>query len=227
MSDAGAALVNDLVERLREHPTPLVTHHNARPDPDRCDLCAAALLPEEGIDERAPFMTESEVMLCIARRYASRYGNGPRYVVIPHVRNAAGFDATRTADAVVMGLWPSEGLPILGIEIKVARSDWLREVKKPQKAGGWLESVDYWWIAAADASVVRIGELPTGWGLMVCDGGTMRTVVVAQQLRDPGLARPLPPSLTRSGLAALLRAGIGEATARLAIRATMDERGDA
>ena len=32
----------ELVRRLMAHLTPLSTHHNARPDPNRCDLCAAA-----------------------------------------------------------------------------------------------------------------------------------------------------------------------------------------
>lgn len=161
-------------------------------------------------------MTESDVLMCIARRYGDRYGNGPKFVVIPRVRNAAGFDATRTADAVVMGLWPSEGMPILGIEIKVSRSDWLREKKNPAKADGWLGAVDYWWIAAAHESIVRVEELPERWGLMVCSGPTMRTVKVAERLRD---GSALPPALTRSALAALLRAGLHDATARIALAA--------
>jgi len=32
-----------------------------------------------------------------------------------------------------MDLWPSGGLEIHGHEVKVSRSDWLRELKEPEK----------------------------------------------------------------------------------------------
>lgn len=154
---------------------------------------------------------EGNVIAAIRQFFRTGYGNGPKYVVLPHVRNAAGFDASRTADVIVMGLWPSEGLPIHGIEVKVLRSDWLREMKNPQKAAGWHPIVDYWWVAASSPAIVAAAELPTTTGLMVLHGNTMRIAVSPKRLREEhsGERIPvLPPGLGRSALASLLRAAV-------------------
>lgn len=141
-------------------------------------------------------------------RYTEKHGNGDAWAFVPKVRNAAGFDATRTADAIAMSLWPSRGLLIHGFEIKVTRSDWLRELKKPAKAEGIASLVDRWWLVAGDGDVVQNGELPEPWGLLVARGGRLVCAKEAAKLHDedPVVARrALPPEFGRSFLAALLR----------------------
>ena len=49
------------------------------------------------------------------------------YSVFREVRNRAGYNATRSADGVVVGLWPSRGLEIEGLELKAHRQDWIKE----------------------------------------------------------------------------------------------------
>jgi hypothetical protein len=93
--------------------------------------------------------------------------HAPEWVLLPQVRNAAGFSATRTADALAMSVWPSRGLHMYGIEIKVSRGDWLRELKNPKKSDDIAQFCDFWFIAAGHESVVADGELPPGWGLLV------------------------------------------------------------
>jgi len=144
--------------------------------------------------------TERQMLDLLLRRYHQAYGNGQRWAVAEHVRSAAGFDAQRTADFVAMDLWPSKGLALHGHEVKVSRSDWLTELKNPDKAEAFRPFMDYWWLVVSEAGIVRPEELPNGWGLMVAasSGGSLRVVVPA-----PRSVRPEP--LPKTMLAALLR----------------------
>lgn len=70
-----------------------------------------------------------------------------------------------------------------GHEVKVSRSDWLQELADPSKAESWKRHCDRWWLVAPDG-VVRPGELPDGWGLLVPSGAGLRAKVMAPRL-DP------------------------------------------
>ncbi len=146
----------------------------------------------------SPKMTEAEVIEALYARYSQVHGNGNRYAVAAQVRSHAGFDARRTADFVAMDLWPSMRLTLHGHEVKVSRSDWLRELTDPSKAAEFIPYVNTWWVVVSDRRIVRDGELPDDWGLMAMRGGVLQVVRKAPR-RD---ALPLTP--TR--LAALLRA---------------------
>lgn len=144
-------------------------------------------------------VTERDVLNAIGTYYGkSRGGNGQRFVVADHVRSHAGFDAVRTADCIAMDLWPSKGLALHGHEVKVSRSDWLTELKSPEKAEQFRQYVDYWWLVVSDRSIVR-DDLPAGWGLMVMFGAT--TLIVKPARRNPA---PLP--VPKTFMASLLRA---------------------
>jgi hypothetical protein len=159
---------------------------------------AAVLQPELELGEPSHSLTERDVTEALYIRYGATYGNGQRYAVAAQVRSHAGFDARRTADFVAMDLWPSKGLLLHGHEIKVSRSDWLTELKHPEKAAEFIPYMNCWWLVAAGKRIVRPGELPDEWGLMVMNGPVLTTVRKAPRRK----AGPLPP--TR--LAALLRA---------------------
>ena len=150
--------------------------------------------------------TEDSMLALLRKRYTEHRGNGPAWAFIPHVRNAAGFDASRTADAIAMSLWPSRGLELHGFEIKVSRSDWQRELLKPDKAESFCAIVDRWWLVVSDAAIVHDGELPPTWGLLIVRGGKLVAKVDAPALRrrPPGDTR-LSDAFSRSFLAALLR----------------------
>jgi hypothetical protein len=156
--------------------------------------------------------TERKMLDLIHKRFSAvNPGNGPRYIVAEHVRNQAGFggyygnDPLRTADALVVDLWPSSGNALHGIEVKVSRSDWLTELKDPEKAEAFRPYCDYWWLAVPDADIVR-DDLPHGWGLLtVTKTGTLRQRVPAPKLQR----QDMPFGMT----AALLRAAVRTATA--------------
>ena len=164
--------------------------------------------------------TEGQLVDMLSRRYEQEAGNGVAGCVIAQVRDAAGFDARRSLDAVAMGFWPSRGLLIEGFECKSSRSDWQRELKDPSKAEQFIPMLDKFWIVAGGAGIVDEHELPPGWGLLVARGKGLTQVRAAEALRDltPEIVdgrrvRPLPPGFSRGFLVSLLRNGTHRAKA--------------
>ena len=142
-------------------------------------------------------MTEAQILQILAdKRFTA-----PEWALIRHVNEGTGAQTGRTLDAVAMGLWPSRGLHLHGIEVKSSRSDWLRELKKPAKADGWWSACHCFWVAAP-ANVVQEADLPAGWGHLLVSANAVKIATLAQ-LREP-------PQLTWERVAALLRAACRE-----------------
>ena len=148
----------------------------------------------------------SPIHAAIAKRFSS-----PEFATFWEVRDAAGFNARRSADVVAMNTWPSRGLAVHGIEVKTARSDWLRELKDPAKSASVQRFCDRWWLATSDDKVCRLDEVPQLWGLLVLRGKSLVQVKDAPELT--------PEPLTRGFVAMLLR----NATAGLVPTATLEE----
>jgi hypothetical protein len=138
------------------------------------------------------------------------------YAMLYEVRDGAGFSASRSADAVMVGLWPSRGCMIEGMEIKVSRTDWLRELKKPEKAEAFVPYCDKWWVVAGHADVVKLSELPPTWGLMVPSGKGLTVAREAPKLE--------PKPIDRSMLAAMLKRATSTALDDPEVRAAIDAR---
>jgi len=148
--------------------------------------------------QAGPTLSERDMLDLLVKRYSVNPGNGSRYAYARHVRSHAGFDARRTADFMAMDLWPSKGLPLHGHEVKVSRSDWLTELRQPEKADEFKQYMNFWWLVTSDPTIVRKDELPADWGLMTVRCGRLFVSRSAPKL-DP---KPMP----RTMLAALLRA---------------------
>jgi len=106
-------------------------------------------------------MTEFELFEALRPLYPAR-----EYALLPQCAAATGVNASRHADALAVGLWPSRGLYLSGFEIKTYRNDWLREKKNPEKAEDLHRFCNYWWIVTAAAGIVNEFELPNNWGLL-------------------------------------------------------------
>lgn len=139
-----------------------------------------------------PQVTTADVYAALEKRCETR-----SWAVFKEVSNSTGWAGKRYADMLALSLWPSRGLELHGFEIKVSRTDWLRELKKPKKADEIQRFCDRWWVAAGDASIVKDGELPPTWGLLVLTGSKLTCKVDAPQLT--------PEILDRGFVAALLR----------------------
>lgn len=111
-----------------------------------------------------------------------------KYIVATQVRTNGSY-TDRTADAVIVGNWPSSGNQIEGFEIKISRSDWLNELKDPSKHVPLKKFCHRFWLLIASESMVKEGELPDDWGLMVAHGSGIRIVKKAPELT------PVPPSV--------------------------------
>jgi hypothetical protein len=122
-----------------------------------------------------PYRTANEVERILNIRFCA-----PEYAFLAQVRNQTGFSKTvRTADALAMSLYPSRGLSLFGFEIKISRSDWLSELKKPDKAEEFYQFCDYWYLVVNGPQIVAPGELPATWGLIDVSAGKCRTITEA------------------------------------------------
>ncbi|KLK91403.1 hypothetical protein AA309_20085 [Microvirga vignae] len=113
----------------------------------------------------------------------------PSHRVFFEVSNDTGAKARRWIDAVAVGIWPSTGHEIIGIEIKVSRGDWKRELAMPEKAQSLMRFCTRWYLACPEG-LVKPDELPATWGMLIYrDDGTIKNKVQAKRL-DP---EPLTP----------------------------------
>lgn len=142
--------------------------------------------------------TTSKVTAKQIREYLRKTWANDASFFVEEVPNAAGFKVTNYADAIAVGLWNSRGLNIHGFEIKVSRSDWLKELKTPTKADAFIRYCDFWYIVASEG-VVELAELPENWGLIIANGKGLRT-----EKKAPRLNAEMP---SRTFLAALINAG--------------------
>lgn len=143
-------------------------------------------------------LTANEIRQAISKRWAP-----PEYAVMWEVGRATGAVSNqRYADAVMMSLWPSRGLELHGVEIKVSRADWRREAADPKKAEAIAAYCDRWWVFTTPDVIQDTSELPPMWGARVYDGKTWKTIKEAEKTE----AQPCD----RAFLASLLRRADGE-----------------
>lgn len=141
---------------------------------------------------RAQAVTAHDIRVSMRKRWAA-----PEYAVMWEVGNATGTRGSRYADAVMMSLWPSRGLDLHGVEIKVSRADFKREAADPSKAEAIARYCDRWWIHVGPNVVDDLSAVPITWGVRVFDGRQWKTLREAAKLT--------PEPMPRSFLAALLR----------------------
>lgn len=136
-------------------------------------------------------MTAHEIEALLTKKYAA-----PVHALFFQVANGTGAHQASYADALAYNLFPSSGHKIEGFEIKISRSDWLRELKQPEKAGYVMQYCDQWWLVAPKG-VAFVEELPKSWGFYEIVNGKFYC-----RRRAPEL-KPIAPDL--SFIAALLR----------------------
>ena len=144
--------------------------------------------------ERFTFATAQDVLGALRDRYPTQ-----SYAFLTEVGDGTGTRNYRHCDALVMSLWPSRGLEIIGFEVKVRRSDWLKELETPEKAEAIAQWCDRWYLVVGDEQIVKDGELPKGWGLFVPRADGLLRCKSEAKLAEP------EPEPGRSFLAAVLR----------------------
>ena len=121
----------------------------------------------------------------------------PEWVVMGEVAPSTG-GGTRYADAIAVNTWRSRGYAVIGFEVKMRRSDWLRELKQPEKADAMIKNCDCWYLVAPKG-VIGPGELPPNWGHLELRANGLRVAVEAPRLEPAPMSRAFFASLMRRG----------------------------
>lgn len=154
--------------------------------------------------------TERDMLDLLLARYTNiRRGTvADRWVRAEHVASDLGhrhLGMTKVADFIAADKYPGmpygTALALHGHEVKVSRSDWLTELRDPTKAETVKRYMHHWWLVVPDTDIVKPGELPNGWGLLVKSGNKLRAKVAAPRLTP----QPLPLDFTISLMAAAAR----------------------
>ena len=128
----------------------------------------------------------------------------------------------RKIDALSIALWQSLNFEITGFEIKVSRSDWLRELKDPAKGEALFQFCHQFYVVTPKNppnTIIRPDEVPANWGWIEVTRDKIYTVKKAPKLS--------PEPLTVGLMVAILRreGRRAKAAAQIAARdALRDER---
>lgn len=114
----------------------------------------------------------------------------PAHVHLSGVRNGTGYarKQTRTADGLILSVYPSRGLWMAGVEIKVSKGDWRKELADVDKSCEIQRFCHYWYVAAPKG-IIPLGKVPDTWGLIECTDKTAAITKPAPKLS------PLPPDM--------------------------------
>jgi hypothetical protein len=132
------------------------------------------------------------------KHLAERYCDSRQWVFLTQVRSSTG-SASRVADAMAFNMYGSTGYEILGFEIKVSRSDFLSELKDMSKSDEIMSYCDKWYLVVPDADIVKDGELPKNWGLLVLKDGKLVQKVRAIATRKERMPDYFIASILRRG----------------------------
>jgi hypothetical protein len=142
--------------------------------------------------------TEREMLnLLLARYNTERRGTiADRWVRAEHVRSSQDWRQTvSVADFIAIDKY-SSSQAIHGHEVKVSRSDWLTELRDLAKSERVKRFCNFWWLVVSEASIVKDGELPEGWGLIVKAGEKLRIKTQAAELQPEPLTLDFVAGLT-------------------------------
>lgn len=148
--------------------------------------------------------TPSEITRDLFDRLRCRERDGE--IFLCEVGDGAGFGNRGWSDAISMQTWPSKELVIRGYEVKATRSDWLRELDKPEKNEKWQFACDEWYIVAPK-DIVKLEELPPAWGLLVPKGELQLRIASRPSSLSMGASKK---GIPRNLLAAVFRAAGNE-----------------
>ena len=136
--------------------------------------------------------------MLLARYNTERVGTlADRWVRAEHVRSTQrlGYELVSIADFIAIDKYATTQA-MHGHEVKVSRADWLTELRDPTKAERIKRYCNRWWLVVSDASIVKDGELPEGWGLMVKAGDRLRAKVKAPLLTPEPMTLDFVAGLT-------------------------------
>ncbi len=142
-------------------------------------------------------ITANDLLKLLHDKYEERAG----WMVFSEVRNGTGYETgqkARSADAIVLQTFPSRGICAHGFEIKVSKSDLVKELRELEKADAIQQWCEYWWLVVSDRSLIKDVAVPELWGILVAENGKLKVIKEAPKLT--------PEPWTPRFVAAVLRA---------------------
>lgn len=104
----------------------------------------------------------------------------------------------QSCDYMVLNLWGSRGHSLIGFEKKISRSDWLRELKQPEKQERIFKYCDYFYLlTTAEEGIAKMEEIPHNWGWMCVKGSRLFIKKPAPALTAQPLSRQFLCSMIR------------------------------
>ena len=141
--------------------------------------------------------TSEQLRKLIRDKYKTPENSFNRAVILEEVPNGTGGHQSRWIDVAVFEMWPSKGLSRQAFEIKVSRSDFLNELRQPEKHQWCKDCFHYFWFVAPK-DVIKEEELSINAGWMYPSGS--RLCVKRHAVRNDA------PRLDDKLLAAFMRA---------------------
>lgn len=124
----------------------------------------------------------------------------PEWIVVYELANGTGYRGThaRYCDVAAFNTYPSTGYTRVAYEVKRTRSDFLKELDKPEKRK-WLEDYFHQTIFVCAAGICDVKEIPDGWGLIIPTkkGDKLRRVKVPRTRVPPDLPETIAISAMR------------------------------
>lgn len=134
-----------------------------------------------------------DIRWLLRKRYCA-----PEYAIAMEVGNSTGWATSRHLDAIAMGLYPSRGLPLYGIEIKISRGDLKKEIQTPDKAEKISQFLDYFIVVFPEELKVLDLECPPGWGLMSASQDGLKLIKQPEKIESVPLTKSFVAALFRS-----------------------------
>lgn len=122
----------------------------------------------------------------------------PEWAFFAELRTGTGYgrDAIQHLDAFALDLYPSKEYRSVAYEVKVSRGDFMREIDDPGKRA-FAEKVAGECYFAAPAGLVKVDEIPEGWGLLECTTGGLRVAKIATQRKPEPWSMSFLASIAR------------------------------
>jgi len=127
-----------------------------------------------------------DIVRLIRARYPSGENGAGEWVVLEQVPDGTSMHQRRWIDVAAFSMWLKNGLSRVAFEVKVDRSDFLRELNNPVKHA-WCQECFHLFYFVAPKGVIQVEELPPGVGWLYPRGERLCTARQAKRNPSPRL----------------------------------------
>ena len=121
---------------------------------------------------------------------------GSEWACFAELNIGTGGNGGRWIDFFAFNLWPSQRLLKIAYEIKVSRADFAKELSNPLKREDAEKLADECWFVTP-VGLVRVDEIPEGWGLIEMVANGLRVKKRAKQRKVEELPLSFVASIAR------------------------------